>query len=226
MNRDSAPRRSTHDRVQAMLPWYANHTLEERDRAGVEAHLAHCSACRAEAGLHAAIAERICAARDIHPAPAGGFQALMERIEAHEASPARRWLRWFRERLQDKGLERALMAQAATILLLVVVLGWLVTRPEPPAEYRTLGTPAGMPSIAGPQLRLELHGTMTAAELKELLLKVDGQIVHGPTPQGVYIVELTGETTGIGRSPAEIAAWLRTQPGVEAVTAPAPAEPR
>jgi hypothetical protein len=226
MNRDSAPRRSTHESVQAMLPWYANHTLEERDRDSVEAHLEHCSACCTEVELHAAIAARICAGRDIHPAPAAGLRALMERIEAHEGSPARRWLRRLRERLQEKGLERALMAQAATILLLVVVLGWLVTRPEPPAEYRTLGTPAGVPSIAGPQLRLELHGTMTAAELKELLLKVDGQIVHGPSPQGVYIVELTGETTGNGRSPAEIAAWLRTQPGVEAVTAPAPAELR
>jgi anti-sigma factor RsiW len=223
MNRRSRDPWAVHQRLQSMLPWYVNGTLDERDRAEVHAHLQHCSDCQAEVELHACIVARVREGRDVHPAPVGSLNVLMERIEAHEASPSRHLGRWFRERLEGRPMECAVMAQAATILLLVLMLAWLGTRPEPPAEYRTLGTPAVMQSERGPQLLLELHRSLTAAEVQRLLQQIGGQIVHGPSAQGAYIVEL-GDAED-SRTVSEIVAWLRAQPGVEQVSSLAPAEP-
>jgi anti-sigma factor RsiW len=225
MNRHNTDQWSMHERLQSMLPWYVNGTLDERDRAEVHAHLQNCTDCRAETELHACIMERVREGRDVHPAAVGSLNVLMERIEAHDASLRRRLVRWCRERLEGRPMECALTAQAATILLLVLMLAWMVTRPEPPAEYRTLASPAAMQTDRGPQLLLELHRSLTAAEVQRLLQQVGGQIVHGPSAQGAYIVELAGADAADSRTVSEIAAWLRAQPGVEQVSSLAPAEP-
>lgn len=226
MSRRDDHRARAHERLEAMLPWYVNDTLDERGRAEVEAHLQQCDTCREEALLHQRIAEHVRLGRQVHPAPLASLGRLMDRIEAHEASHARRWQRKLGKWVMGKGLERAVIAQAVTIVLLVLTVAWLVTRPEPAAEYRTLGAPAETRAPAGSQLRLQLQDTVTAAQVERLLHEVGGRIVYGPSPRGVYIIALGVSAAGGERSPAEIAAWLGTQPGVLRATVDVDPEPR
>lgn len=209
-----------------MLPWYVNGTLEEGGQAQVRAHLRSCSACREEAALHERIAAQVRSGRQVHPAPLASLDRLMDRIEAHEARRFRRWLQQCSRWLRGRSLERALIAQAVTICLLVLVLAWLVIRPEPTAEYRTLGSPVNDALTAAPQLQVQLHDSLTTAQVQRLLGRIDGQIVHGPTADGVYIIELGEGMAGDGRTPGDIAAWLRAQPGVERAAVAAEAELR
>lgn len=218
MNQARRERAPAHERIQAMLPWYVNGTLDEGGQAQVRAHLRSCSACREEAALHERIAAHVCSGRQVHPVPLASLDHLMERIEAHEARRFRRWLQQCGRWLRGKSLERALIAQAVTICLLVLMLAWLVIRPEPTAEYRTLGSPPNSALPAAPQLRVQLHDSLTTAQVQRLLLRIDGQIVHGPTADGVYIIELAEGVASDGRATREIATWLSEQPGVERAT--------
>lgn len=211
--RDSPPA-DLHGRIQAMLPWYVNDTLDARERTDVDAHLRHCEACRQEATLQARVRDQVRRGAQLHPAPTASLDALMARIERREAAPLRRWRRRFRGWFESGALERAVIAQAATILVLVGVVTWLVTRPEPPAEYRTLGLPPAVRAEGGPYLRLMLRDSLTAAQVQALLQQVDGKVVDGPSAQGVYLVELGAGEPGQGRTPAERADWLSAQPGV------------
>lgn len=217
MSRRDEHRARAHERLEAMLPWYVNGTLDERGRAEVEAHLQHCATCREEVLLHQRIAEHVRLGRQVHPAPLASLDRLMERIEAHDASHVRRWRQRLGKWVMGRALERAVIAQAVTIVLLVLTVAWLVTRPEPVAEYRTLGAPAETRAQA-PQLRLQLQDTVTAAQVERLLHEVGGRIVHGPSPRGVYIIALGASAAGAERTAAEIAAWLGNQPGVLRVT--------
>ncbi len=203
-----------HDRIQAMLPWYVNDTLDVRDRAEVHAHLQHCEACRRESTLQSLVRDQVRRGAQLHPAPAASLDTLMARIERHEAATLQRWRRSFSAWLRGGALERAVIAQAATILLLVGVVAWLVIRPEPPAEYRTLGSPPAVRADGGPYLRLVLRDSLTAAQVQGLLQQVNGKIVDGPSAQGVYLVELGAGRTGEEGTPAERAAWLSEQTGV------------
>lgn len=214
MNQATQKRAPAHERVQSMLPWYVNGTLDERGQAEVRAHLRSCGVCREEAALHERIAAQVQLGRQVHPAPLASLDQLMERVEAYEAARFRRWLRHWGRWLRGKSLERALVAQAVTIFLLVLMLAWLVIRPEPTAEYRTLGSQADSALPAATQLRVQLHDSLTTAQVQRLLRRIDGQIVHGPTADGVYIIELGTATSSGARAAGDVAAWLSGQPGV------------
>ena len=43
-----ALRRTAHDQVQLLLPWFVARTLSREENDSVEAHLAECAECRSE----------------------------------------------------------------------------------------------------------------------------------------------------------------------------------
>lgn len=203
--------RIVHERLEAMLPWYVNQTLEPREHAEVRAHMQDCPGCRREVESHALIRKGMRRGEQVLPAPMASLDGLMKRISSYEASSLRRWQRWLAARFEGGALERAVIAQAATILLLVAVLAWFATRPEPPAEYRTLG--ASWQLAGRDYIQLVPRESATAAQVKGLLQQVGGRIVHGPSAGGAYIVELD-VAEAASRTPEEVADWLNAQPAV------------
>lgn len=207
-------REAIHKRMLEMLPWYVNGTLEARARQEVLDHLQQCQACRREIELHGMVRNRMRQSAQPPPASLASLDRLMARIDAYESARTRRWLRRLGGWLKRGMLERAIVVQAAAIVLLVGVVAWLVTRPEPPAEYRMLGAPTGWQETSGPYLQVELHDSVTTAQLQVLMQQVNGRLVHGPSSSGVYRVLLEVDEGEPARSPAELAAWLSAQPGV------------
>ena len=71
-----------HQDVSALLPWYVNETLGERDRERVDAHVGVCASCREDL----AVQQRICAAIEARPAldymPAASLKRLQARLDA------------------------------------------------------------------------------------------------------------------------------------------------
>jgi anti-sigma factor RsiW len=199
-----------HQRIWELLPWYANGTLSEPDRKRVADHTAGCRRCRDEAETCQRTAVAIKGLGEVAPSPHPvQLQRVLARIDAAEQAETRereeqRAGRWPfgmpRRALQalvaatPRPLRGALAAQAAIIVLLVGVLAWgeLHTGASPASSslYQTLSDPAPAPggTVA---LRVMFSPRATEKEIRDLLLAVHGEITAGPSPFGVYTVEVT-----------------------------------
>lgn len=192
-----------HERVWSLLPWYVNGTLPQRERERVETHLETCLRCQEEERACRRTAETIHGAGEVAPTPHPvQLQRVLARIDESERMEQRpRGLRGrlplpFRALLEatPQAMRGALAAQIAIITLLAGVLVWreLYSRPEgapAPAVYHTL---SDSPPARGSVLRLRVMFSPQATErqIRELLLDVRGAITGGPSPLGVYTVEV------------------------------------
>jgi anti-sigma factor RsiW len=71
--------------LHELLPWYANNTLPEEERAKVEAHLARCERCQQELRELRQIKEMIALSVESVPEPSEElFARTVERIRSEE----------------------------------------------------------------------------------------------------------------------------------------------
>lgn len=194
----------SHDEVQALLPWFANGTLDEAEHAWVEAHLTQCEECRAEAEDSRALGMAVRASETMAPAPHPAELArLLARIDAAEDGGFAPWRR-LREALA--GTPVTVRWALAAQLLLLVGAGALVLRQDRPASatFRTLSDAPAVDARAGAaeaKLRVMFREAATEAEVRALLLPLGAEIVAGPSPLGVYTLSLPA---GAGRDPLSV----------------------
>jgi anti-sigma factor RsiW len=203
-----------HRRVWELLPWYVNGTLAEREREQVELHLAGCAGCQAEERACRHTEEMLSGAGEVAPSPhPAQFRRLLDRVETEERGPHGK-LAAFRSLVQatPRPLRRALLAQAAVILLLLGGLAWSARPPAPapaPASYVTLSSPAA-PPVPSMRLRVMFSPNATEREIRRILRDVRGGIVAGPSPIGAYTVQVPAAGDPVGA----VLARLRTEPQV------------
>ena len=219
----------SHQRVWELLPWYVNGSLAQPERERVEAHLTACRRCQEEVRTCRRTAAEIAGAGEVAPSPHPiQFQRVLARIEESENEERRHGGGWrilspFRAlvRATPRPLRGALVAQAAVIFLLVGFLAWDALRPGPasPTVYRTLSDPAPAP-VPTLRLRLMFSPQATEREIRGLLLGVRGEITAGPSPLGLYTVEIP-----VAGDPVRVVlARLRSEPQVT-LAEPASGEP-
>ena len=133
--------KSPHQKVQELLPWFLNGTLESEDVAQVEEHLQSCPACRTELGCLQVLRSTYIDT-ELAPDAEAALARLRPRLE--ERAPASR-PRYTGERSRARPaqipswLGLALAAQFALIL----GLGWKVLQPDRAAlEFHTLSSAA------------------------------------------------------------------------------------
>jgi hypothetical protein len=223
------PQREDHDerihqRIWELLPWHVNGSLAGRERETVEAHLAGCPRCQAEEAACRRAAEAVSGAGEVAPSPhPAQFQRLLERVEQEERAQGGGWLSSVRSLLgaTPRPLRGALVAQAAVILLLVGMMAWGARRPSSakpaapagPVVYRTLSDPAARPAHSA-RLRLMFSPQAAEREIRGLLLGVHGEITAGPSPLGIYTVEVPFEGTPNDDPVKVVLARLRSEPQV------------
>jgi hypothetical protein len=108
-----------------------------------------------------------------------------------------------------------MLAQAAAIAALGFLLLHLITGRET-ASYRTVTQPDAALSADTPALRVVFAAETPAARVHQLLQHVGGIIRAGPSPAGVYTIELTPhrDAKPEAKDPVAAADWLRAQTGV------------
>jgi hypothetical protein len=181
-----------HHDVSALLPWYVNETLGERDRERVDAHLGVCASCREDLAAQ----QRICAAIEARPAldymPVASLKRLQARLDAQADSaaapglprqPAARRLPW-------RGWMAASIAVMAVAVALLAADRWeqieaRLTQPK----YSTVTTSAPRPR--GEVIRAVFSPAITLVELQTILDEAQLRIVSGPTEAGVYSLAST-----------------------------------
>ena len=202
-----------HQRVWELLPWYANGTLGEAERRTVEEHAAQCERCREELQacrqLGEAVRRNAAEAPTPHPAR---LSRLMSRLDEAEGPSRAARLKGLLA-ATPRPVRWVLAGQLAALLLLAA--GWMWTPPPPPpAEFKTLSDAAAPATPATPddtvRVRVVFAQGATERQIRDVLLPIGGQLAGGPSPLGVYTVELPE-----GRDPLPVVLQhLRSRPEV------------
>ena len=166
-----------HDRVQMLLPWYVNGTLEPGDAVLFEAHLGECDECRADLAANRALRELYAgtpmAGKPERPAALAPVDG-----PSQAARPVANWTR---------ATQFALAAAAAVALIVVV------TPRADSGGYRLLGSDA--PAPVGNAIVLFSPDT-AERDLRAALERTGARLVDGPTASGAYIVQVPEQRRG------------------------------
>jgi hypothetical protein len=188
-----------HPDISALLPWYVNGTIGERERRRVDAHLAECAHCREELTREQWVYRNMNAETPLEYIPAVSLNRLQARLDdiglsetgharegeatvAAAEKPRRRSMPW-------QGLMAASVALMAVALSFLATDRWLQYRARaamsaaPPAYY-TVTT--AVPRAPDEAIRAVFSPTITLSELQGILDEAQLRIVSGPTEAGVY----------------------------------------
>ena len=179
---------SPHEQTQRLLPWYNNGTLDSGEAALVQAHLAECAECRADAEFDRQIAGGVASLKlDVEH----GWAALNETIgtasstggsRAAETSQIVRPPFW-RRRVPIAWM---VTGQAAAALLVFAAFALPASSPEP-AAYHALG--AAPVSEAG-NLVVVFDPEASEAQMRGALAETGARIVDGPNASGAYVLHV------------------------------------
>lgn len=173
-----------------LLPLYASGGLAPDLLQSVSSHLASCIACREELSEWTAISAAVREDEVEAPDPDRAWEKLQARVKADSGQ----------ERAAARGRRRAsdlfrpfpalgwglAAAQLAVIVGLVV---YIASGPRGEIPWVPLG--GGMEAPAkGARLQVVFQEEATAEEIADLLGSAAGQIVQGPSVQGVYVVAI------------------------------------
>lgn len=182
----------------ALLPWYANGTLNESDRRQVDQHLAGCSTCRAEledlTGLKSALTTHYAAqpGPPLHASRKVRESVAREVLARHPQSGGKRsWLDAIDEWFRPLFVPRWVPALAATLIIAQTGLIMWISMPIPHPEQitsRSLGMPTARITVAFQNTAAEEH-------IRGLLQELHGRIVDGPTAEGRYTIEVPAADT-------------------------------
>ena len=177
-----------------LLPLYVNRTLPEGLRDEVRAHVQACPACRRDAETWEALARAVREQPADVPDPARAWARLRERIQRESpavgktAAPGpgqRLWRAWQPLPPLAWGLV------AAQFLLIVGLAVYIATSRPEEGPWTPLAGPGMERPAGGARLEVVFRENASIAEIAELLESVEGQIVRGPSSQGVYVIAVS-----------------------------------
>lgn len=203
---------SAHRRADRLLPWFVNGTLEGDDLDLVARHLAQCTRCEHEVEwlreVSAACTKARTRGEPLVAAPASSHAGVKPRAWRARSSVQSAW------RNTSSWTRFAMAAQLGAI----VVLGAVVAAQffAPPAEYRTLGSPAAQSADAS--IVVVFDPNTTQAEMLRLLRMAGARIVGGPTQANGYLLAVPPDRVGASL------ATLQAQPSVVLAAPLAPTE--
>lgn len=224
---ENGSRRTGHETVWDLLPWYVNDTLEGDEQRTVEDHLSACAICREEVRYWHGFTELVHEDGELAVSSGEGLARLRRRMTAagrttpvtpdRPAGRRRRGIATLRE--TPTPVRWALAAQLAAILLLAGLLAATIPPPEAPgqdaagpdpaATFRTLSDPTPIAPAEVIRLRVVFSDQAREREMRGALITVGGRIVEGPSPTGVYTVAVEPSD-----EPEEVLETLRSFPQV------------
>jgi len=202
MNTEAPSPYANHDQVSLLLPWYANDSLDAAEREQVAAHLRVCLSCRQELAGQAALAKRLRHDPLLEISAKPSFERLMRRIDADAQAPVHRqspprgktaWLADWIASLTDFPAKPRLAAVAAAMLL-ALALPLLLTATPPGGQpaYHTVADAGSLDRFTRDDLRVVFADQATKQDIDRLISAIQGKIVDGPSPAGVYTIRLAG----------------------------------
>lgn len=207
MGNDLMGRKTTHDQVQELLPWFVNQTLEGNEGTLVLRHLKECHECRRDRDYLQQLQREVVSDAEPLPNYRFSYEKLMTRIEAMErnrasldedaldADPGPPWLR-------PMGRWLSLAGAAATVVLGVYFAGvvQLTERQVQSEDFRALTLPVGASDGVEHRVALRFEDGVDPETVRSVLIETRSTLVTEPDENGTYIVEIS---VPVGMSEAE-----------------------
>jgi anti-sigma factor RsiW len=178
-----------HQEVSALIPWYVNDTLDEQERARVNAHVGECASCRDDLAVNQRILDGIAAQPALDYMPMASLKRLQARLDTVQgegpsspkimpAEPERSESPW-------RGWIAASIAAMTVAIGLLAADRWVQFEARATqSNYRTVTN--SIPRPAGEVIRAVFSPAITLDQLQAILDEAQLKIVSGPTEAGVY----------------------------------------
>jgi anti-sigma factor RsiW len=189
-------------RFDELLPFYVNGTLPEADRAWVDGYLREHPNAGAELNWHRSLQSRL---REDVPAVSSevGLERAMRRIRSNGPVPQgvrgaagpsllERLRDWFASVVPQPVLRPAFAGALAVVALQTAVIVGMVMEPDDDtSELRAIQ----QASVAdeGPYLKVNFDADAREADIRLLLVEVNGSLAAGPGQLGDYYVRVPAE---------------------------------
>ena len=230
MNHSQTQAECAHE-ASLLLPWYVNNTLSPEERLLVEQHLSQCLYCQdqleMEKSIHAVTNSTKLQTRTSDQAL---FNRLLNDIEADDETAdirqfdTKKQKTFIRSRLTEffstPNLLKALLSFqliSAVLLAFVLVdrntLDGIIYNTDP--TFRTLSSESAPTSIDSARYKILFSKQAQEGEIRQLLQEIRGEIVSGPSINGVYSVDVKGaELAKINYSSKSLLNYLRNNPSI------------
>jgi hypothetical protein len=172
----------THERAFELLPWLVNGSLQATERELVEEHVSTCLSCHREIKEQQRLRVALRAQPAVHISAQSGYEKLTR--ELGDTPPLRA-----RRRGPLDTVARFAVVGVAGVALLGTLL-WLVPRPGSDRNAPVFETLATEPASTAPTIDLIFVQSITAVEMQQLLVEINGSIASGPSDLGRYTVRL------------------------------------
>lgn len=212
---------ATHQQVQLLLPWYVNDTLQTDEKALVESHIKLCLQCRAEIVELQKISRIVCDSDPLSAKAHSSFAELTARIHESNspiADQAKKTFTWagFKHPIAAPSKKfsfsgYAVFAQAAMVLLAIIGLihfNGLDFADNPNNRFYTLSSSSNE-GVMENEIRVVFSKTAKQAQIDQTLLSLNGEIISGPSQQGVYVIRINDVNLS-GQEISELVAKLRS----------------
>jgi hypothetical protein len=187
-------------RLDELLPFYVNGTLDESERAWVDATLNEHPKARAQLDWYRSLQDRL--REDVPPVSSEiGMERALRRIRTEGPMPqsARRVTNarsllgrladWFGSLVPQPMLRPAFAGALGVIALQAVLIAGLMAQrdEDDTSELRAI---QGSVAEQGPYLKLNFKGDAREADIRMLLVEVQGTLAAGPGQLGDYYVRV------------------------------------
>jgi hypothetical protein len=190
------------ERFEELLPWYVNGTLGAEERAWVDRYLVEHPHAKAEVESWMSLATSVKATVPDVPDDIGLAKA-MQRIGADRPS-------WTERIAAFLGMRPAVAF--AGLAIVAVQAGFIASLLHDREDEAALRTLKARPVVEQPMLKLNFAPDAREADIRHLLVSVQGQLAGGPGQLGDYYVVVPA-----GKE-AALAEQLKTHPIVQAVS--------
>ena len=187
-----------------LLPDYVNRTLSSGEEQQVATHLKTCANCQKELQEVTSMQTAIQTSIEQRPGPSpAAFPTLLRRIEQerqaqYQQSSQPMTPSWWET--IESAFHSLFEVQWVPALASVLIVGQaflLFSLMDSPEGHKGQGTgaiiergiPQGTPVTPPIQIQVKFVETAKEIQIRELLKELDGQIVNGPTSEGLYILE-------------------------------------
>ncbi|WP_421863406.1 hypothetical protein [Motiliproteus sp.] len=194
----------TEQRMEQLLAWYANGTLEEAERREVEAWLENNPNAQLQLAEYEFMQQSVAEVGTEEPVfnTEAGFENLMARIDSEEAANETVEPRtgsslfaglqnWFTDTLNWNQTPAFARVAVVSQFGVVIALGAVLLLPSDAEDgYQVLsGSPPAVVA-AGPRATIGFNLDISLAEMQKLLREQQVVIVGGPSAIGTYQIEL------------------------------------